>query len=144
MKRLFFLLALTIGCGLQAAAQKQIYIPEDLRGMNLESDTSQWSFRRSVETRDLIFMWERGFGNDLQNPPQLDGHPMAFNLSVLTDRVQRFYDFFRDSLEFVKSEELRVKIEEFATATPTAQANSQLSTRKSRPLQDDGHGDVLP
>lgn len=104
MKRIVLLLVLIIGCGLDAAAQKQIYIPEDLRGMNLESDTSQWSFRRSVETRDLIFMWERGFGNDLQSPPQLDGHPMAFNLSVLTDRVQRFYDFFRDSLEFVKSE----------------------------------------
>ena len=131
MKRLFFLLALTIGCGFQATAQKQIYIPEDLRGMDLESDTSQWSFRRSVETRDLIFMWERGFGNDLQNPPQLDGHPMAFNLSVLTDRVQRFYDFFRDSLEFVKSEELRVKSEEFTSADTTAAANSSLFTLHS-------------
>ena len=131
MKRLFFLLALTIGYSFQAAAQKQIYIPEDLRGMNLESDTSQWSFRRSVETRDLIFMWERGFGNDLQNPPQLDGHPMAFNLSVLTDRVQRFYDFFRDSLEFVKSEELRVKSEEFTSSDTTAAANSSLFTLHS-------------
>ncbi len=131
MKRLFFLLALTIGYSFQAAAQKQIYIPEDLRGMNLESDTSQWSFRRSVETRDLIFMWERGFGNDLQSPPQLDGHPMAFNLSVLTDRVQRFYDFFRDSLEFVKSEELRVKSEEFTSSDTTAAANSSLFTLHS-------------
>ena len=128
MKRIVLLLVLTIGCGLDAAAQKQIYIPEDLRGMDLESDTSQWSFRRSVETRDLIFMWERGFGNDLQSPPQLDGHPMAFNLSVLTDRVQRFYDFFRDSLEFVKSEELRVKSEEFTSADTTAAANSSLFT----------------
>ena len=146
MKRLFFLLALTIGCGFQATAQKQIYIPEDLRGMDLESDTSQWSFRRSVETRDLIFMWERGFGNDLQSPPQLDGHPMAFNLSVLTDRVQRFYDFFRDSLEFIKNGECRVENDknvewrvenvEFATATPssakgTAAANSTLYTLHS-------------
>ena len=88
-----------------AEAQKRIYIPADLRPINLESDTSRWSFSRSVETRDLIFMWERGFGNDLQNPPQLDGHAMSFNLSVLTDRVQRFYTFFRDTLGFVRSTE---------------------------------------
>ena len=77
-----------------AMAQKRIYIPEDLRDMNLESDTSKWCWRRSAETRDLIFMWERGFGHDLQQPPQLEGQPMAFNLSVLMDRVQSFYTFF--------------------------------------------------
>ncbi|MBQ3631595.1 MAG: hypothetical protein II949_10200 [Prevotella sp.] len=84
-----------------AGAQKRIYIPEDLRSMNLESDTSQWCWRRSAETRDLVFMWERGFGNDLQNPPQLDGRPMAFNLSVLMERVQSFYTFFRDTLGWI-------------------------------------------
>jgi len=47
-------------------------------------------------------MWERGFGNDLQDPPQLDGKPMSFNLSVLMERVQSFYTFFHDSLEFVR------------------------------------------
>ncbi len=95
-------LLLVIGILLSAdiLAQKSIYIPEDLRGMNLESDTSQWSFGRSAETRDLIFMWERGFGHDLQSPPPLDGHSMAFNLSVLMDRVQTFYHFFRDTLKF--------------------------------------------
>ena len=81
-------------------AQKRVYIPEDLRGMNLESDTSKWCWRRSAETRDLIFMWERGFGSDLQNPPRLEGKPMAFNLPVLMERVQSFYTFFRDTLGF--------------------------------------------
>ena len=85
-----------------AVAQKQIYIPEDLRQMNLDSDTSQWCWKRSAETRDCIFMWERGFGNDLQDPPQLDGKPMSFNLSVLMERVQSFYAFFHDTLEFVR------------------------------------------
>ncbi|MBQ9667591.1 MAG: hypothetical protein IJV45_02435, partial [Prevotella sp.] len=70
--------------------------------MNLESDTSQWCWKRSAETRDLIFMWERGFGNDLQAPPQLEGHDMSFNLSVLMERVQSFYTFFRDTLAFVR------------------------------------------
>ncbi len=83
-------------------AQKKIYIPEDLRGMNLEADTSRWSFKRSIETNDLILMWERGFGHDTSKPPMLEGKPMSFNLGNLRDRVQSFYTFFRDTLGFSK------------------------------------------
>ena len=82
-------------------AQKKLYIPKDLQGMNLKADTSKWSLNRSIETDDLIFMWERGFGNDVSNPPQLKGHDMSFNLLNLRDRIQTFYHFFRDTLEFV-------------------------------------------
>ncbi|MBP5338166.1 MAG: hypothetical protein J6Z14_02525 [Prevotella sp.] len=99
-KHLLVALALLLFGPAAGLAQKRVYIPEDLRGMNLESDTSKWCWRRSAETRDLIFMWERGFGNDLQNPPQLEGRAMAFNLSVLMERVQSFYTFFRDTLGF--------------------------------------------
>jgi len=99
---LFWLMAVTLlGTVSQVSAQKKIYIPENLRSMDLEADTSQWSFRRSIETADLIFMWERGFGGDVSNPPSLDGHPMAFDLQNLRDRVQTFYHFFRDTLGFV-------------------------------------------
>ncbi|MCR4604046.1 MAG: alpha/beta hydrolase fold domain-containing protein [Prevotella sp.] len=82
--------------------RKQVYIPQDLRSMNLQSDTSLWSFRRSVQTDDLILMWQRGFGNDVSNPPALEGKPMKFDLQQLTSRVQDFYDYFRDTLQFVK------------------------------------------
>ncbi|MCR5159621.1 MAG: alpha/beta hydrolase fold domain-containing protein [Prevotella sp.] len=82
--------------------QKQVYIPHDLRGMDLQSDTSLWSMKRSLQTDDLILMWQRGFGNDLSNPPALDGKPMKFDLYQLRDRVQEFYDYFRDTLQFVK------------------------------------------
>ncbi len=84
------------------SAQKKIYIPEDLQGMDLKADTSKWSLKRSIETDDLILMWERGFGQDVSNPPQLEGKPMAFNLENLRDRVQSFYHFFRDTLAFTK------------------------------------------
>ena len=104
MKKETLLLVAFLVASLGLSAQKRIYIPEDLRGMNLESDTSRWCWKRSAETRDLIFLWERGFGNDLQNPPLLDGKPMAFNLSVLMERVQSFYTFFRDTLGFVSSQ----------------------------------------
>ncbi|SDG14131.1 hypothetical protein SAMN04487901_10195 [Prevotella communis] len=82
-------------------AQKKLYIPKDLQGMNLKADTSKWSLNRSIETDDLIFMWERGFGNDVSDPPQLKGHDMSFNLLNLRDRIQTFYHFFRDTLGFV-------------------------------------------
>lgn len=99
MKRYIILFTFTI-CFCQLQAQKKIYIPEDLLGMDLQSDTSKWSFKRSIETADLILMWERGFGYDTSNPPTLEGKPMAFNLENLKNRVQSFYHFFRDTLAF--------------------------------------------
>ena len=79
MKRAALLLAgALVGLSLQAQ-NKKIYIPEDLRMMDLQADTSQWSLKRSIETDDLILMWERGFGHDTSNPPMLEGKPMGFN-----------------------------------------------------------------
>ena len=107
MRRLKFFAVLTI-VALSATAQKKaIYIPEDLKGMNLQSDTSKWSFKRSMETDDLIFMWERGFDAEpkdgIVSGPDLDGKPMRFSLTNLRDRVQSFYHFFRDTLAFVQT-----------------------------------------
>ena len=84
-----------------SAAQKRVYIPEDLRGMDMQSDTAQWSFKRSAQTDDVVFFWERGFGDNLQDPPSLEGHDMRFSLPTLMRRVQSFYSFFRDTLGFV-------------------------------------------
>lgn len=100
MRRTLTTLAALALTALATYAQKKVYIPEDLRQMNLEADSSKWCWHRSAETRDCIFFWERGFGSDLQDPPRLDGKPMAFNLSVLMERVQSFYTFFRDTLGF--------------------------------------------
>ncbi len=85
-----------------ARAQKQVYIPEDLRGCVLESDTARWNWRRSAQTDNLVFFWERGFGNDLSSPPALEGKPMRVDLRNLENRVERFYRYFRDTLEFIK------------------------------------------
>ena len=81
--------------------RKQVFIPEDMKGMNLQSDTSRWSMKRSLQTDDIIVMWEKGFGNDLSNPPALEGKPMKFDLQQLTRRVQQFYDYYRDTLQFL-------------------------------------------
>ena len=99
--------AVAVVLTLNVQAQKRIYIPEDLQGMDLQADSSRWSFKRSMETDDLIFMWDRGFNiKDSQevSGPDLEGKPMKFNLANLRDRVQSFYHFFRDTLGFVKGE----------------------------------------
>ena len=102
MKRIILLASCVFASYTALHAQKKIYIPEDLRKMDLQADTSQWSFKRSIETDDLILMWERGFGSDTSNPPMLEGKPMSFKLTNLRDRVQEFYHFFRDTLAFTR------------------------------------------
>ena len=102
-RQLFSLVfAMVLLCPNGVHAQKKVYIPKELRGMDLENDTSRWSFQRSIETPDLIFMWEKGFGQDLNHPPLLDGKPMAFRLDNIRYRAQQFYHFFRDTLGWVK------------------------------------------
>lgn len=92
----FILLLLTAS----ACARKDIYIPEDLRQYDLNNDTSRWCWKHSSQTENLIFFWEKGFGDDLANPPLLEGKPMAVDLKHLEDRVEYFYRYFRDTLNF--------------------------------------------
>ncbi len=79
---------------------KRIYLPADLRALDLQSDTSQWSFRRMAVTDNLVIFWQRGFGHDLANAPALDGQPMTIDLPNLERRLEQFYTFFRDTLDF--------------------------------------------
>lgn len=81
---------------------KQLYIPNDLKQMDLLNDTSKWCYSRMHCTDNLAIMWERGFGMDLSNPPALEGKPMKVDLKNLADRLESFYAFFRDTLQFVK------------------------------------------
>lgn len=86
---------------LPATAQKQVYVPNDLKEYDLKNDTSRWCWKHSAQTENLVFLWEKGFGDDTYNPPTLDGHTMSFDLANLKDRVEGFYRYFRDSLKFM-------------------------------------------
>ena len=81
---------------------KEIYIPKDLQGMDLQNPDSKWSYHRMCCTDNVAVFWEKGFGNDLANSPQLEGHDMHVDLNNLTDKLEYFYTFFRDSLQFTK------------------------------------------
>ena len=80
---------------------KQIYIPNDLRRNNFESDTARWSYSRMALTDNFVIFWEKGFGNSLANPPRLEGKPMSVNLENLKQKLERFYQFYRDTLHFI-------------------------------------------
>lgn len=82
---------------------KQIFIPEDLRGIDLTDPASKWSYARMDTTENTVIFWEAGFGNDLANPPQLEGTDMSVDLQNLKDKLEQDFRFFRDTLQFVRS-----------------------------------------
>lgn len=81
---------------------KEIYIPKDLQKMNLEDTASVWSYHRLCCTDNLAIFWQKGFGNDLSNPPRLEGQEMKVDLKNLSEKLEHFYTFFRDTLQFTK------------------------------------------
>ena len=95
------LLLLCLGLAATVQAQKEIYIPRDLRGVPFDSDTAQWSYSRMAQTDNVVVFWEKGFGTDLAAAPPLDGQDMTVDLPNLLDKLEHFYVFFRDSLHFV-------------------------------------------
>lgn len=92
-------------CSLSLWAQqtpKQVFLPDSLKCYNLSDDNSPWSWHRSLQTENLVIFWEKGFGYNLSNPPQLDGRQMAVNTQNLYERLEYFYTYFRDSLQFIR------------------------------------------
>lgn len=83
-------------------AQKEIYVPRDLQGMDLDSPESEWSYQRMDTTENFVIFWQKGFGQDLSCPPQLEGHDMSVDLDKLKEKLETFYAFYRDTLQFVK------------------------------------------
>ena len=98
----------------QAPPGKQIYIPEDLKNNDFTNPESNWSYARMAYTDNIVVFWEKGFGNDLSNPPQLEGHDMSVDLDNLLHKLEQFYCFYRDQLKFVlpgsKSEQYRMMV----------------------------------
>ncbi|MBO4729843.1 MAG: hypothetical protein J5593_00045 [Bacteroidaceae bacterium] len=100
--RKYFLIIVSV-LVVAAIADKRVYIPRDLRGINLNDSTSKWSWRNSVQTEDVVFFWQQPFGPDPAKAPKLEGKPMTFDLDNVVKRVQYFYNFYRDSLHFLST-----------------------------------------
>lgn len=93
---------------------KEIYIPKELRQNDFTCDTSRWCYKHMVCTDNVALFWEKGFGDDVAQAPDLDGHNMKVDLPNLLQRIETFYAYYRDSLKFVlpgsKSEKYRMMV----------------------------------
>ena len=115
---LFIVFMMTMGNifsqGYKLPEGKQIFIPEDLKNNDFTDDNSEWSYYRMAYTDNIVVFWQKGFGHDLSNPPQLEGHDMSVDLDNLLERLEYFYTFYRDKLKFVlpgsKSEKYRMMV----------------------------------
>ncbi len=85
-------------------SEKLIYIPNDLKSINLDDPSSKWSYKRMITTKNFAIFWEKGFGNDLSVAPALEGHNMTIDIKNLTDKLEEFYSFFRNNLKFTSNE----------------------------------------
>ena len=83
-----------------SAQQKLIFVPDSLKPYDFNDDNARWCWRHSSQTQNLVFFWEKGFGDDTYNPPSLEGKPMKFDIGNLQTKVEHFYRFFRDTLKF--------------------------------------------
>ena len=117
----FLLAALMMASSLTAVAQtfkapegKQIYIPNDLKDNDFSNPDSKWSFARMAYTDDIVVFWEKEFGNDLSKAPALEGHDMTVDIDNLLQKLEHFYQFYKNELKFVlpgsKSEKYRMMV----------------------------------
>ena len=87
----------------EAPKGKEVYIPSDLKDNDFTKEDSKWSFARCAYTNDVIVFWEKPFGKDLSQAPDLEGQNMKVDLDNLLTRIQSFYNFYKNDLKFIKS-----------------------------------------
>lgn len=83
-------------------AGKSIYKPKEFRDMDWQDPESKWSYHRMAYTDNFVVFWEKGFGDDLASPPPLEGQSMKVDLPNLLEKLETFYSYYRDELQFVK------------------------------------------
>lgn len=88
---------------------KALYLPQEFQGQDWNTDENDYSYKRMALTDNLAIFWEKKFGSDLSNPPQLDGNSMKVDLQNLKSRLETFYTYYRDKLQFVKTGSLSEK-----------------------------------
>ena len=102
MRRFLVLLAAAFVLFACAPKEKEIYIPKDLQGMDLNDPESEYCYERMALTENFAIFWEKGFGNDLSAPPALEGQDMSVDIENLKEKLETFYDYFYNTLGFAK------------------------------------------
>ncbi len=80
---------------------KKIYIPEEWGGQDPYDPESQWSYSRMFCTENTAIFWQKGFGADPAEAPDLYGHSMTWDINNLAENVERFYKCYKDEMKFI-------------------------------------------
>src|SRR5512133_1569564 len=80
----------------------KIYIPMELRGMNLYSSSSAWFYGRSKQSEHFIVFWGKGY-DEYGNITPTDYPNAAYRVNIddLLAKAEEFYDINVNSLKFV-------------------------------------------
>ncbi len=84
-------------------AQKEVYIPNSMRGSNFDDPNSEWCWERSKQSDDFVIFWQKGFGKDPSTATGGSGD--SFNYRVNVDAVlavaEDAFNLYADTLGFV-------------------------------------------
>ncbi|MBN1130930.1 MAG: hypothetical protein JXA71_18215 [Chitinispirillaceae bacterium] len=89
-------LFLLVSLILPVSAQKTVYIPSFMSGMDLNSSSSQWCHARSAQSANVVVFWEPGFGSD----PSTASGSYRVNMTTLLDVAEKSYAVYLDTLLF--------------------------------------------
>lgn len=87
---------------IKRTGEKEIYIPGKVfrtpDNNNYLSDTSEFSFSRMAESKNIVLFWSKEFGKDpMLNPNE----QKRFDVYNALEELERFYDFYVNQLKLV-------------------------------------------
>ncbi|WP_111309927.1 DUF6055 domain-containing protein [Confluentibacter sediminis] len=77
---------------------KGIYIPNELKNNDFDSNESKWSYQRSASSDNIIVFWEKGFG---QYPSKTSRTNLRVDINNLITMAESYYTYYRDTMKFV-------------------------------------------
>lgn len=74
-----------------------LWKPSSYKGNNYQLNSSQWSFRRSMESEHFVVFWEKGFGDDPRKAPS----NYRFDPSAVLRQAENIWRVYVDELGFL-------------------------------------------
>jgi hypothetical protein len=89
--------------GIRIATEKELLLPAKVYRVpdnnNYDSDTSEFSFKRSIQSPNIAIFWSKEFGQD----PMTNPNPTKrFNVQDAIKELERFYEYYVNTLKFLQ------------------------------------------
>jgi len=89
-----------------------IYIPDEFSGMNLNDNSSTWSYHRSRESEHFIVFWGKGYGSSDPGSQSVN-QTYRVNIDDLLEKAELFYDQNINDLKFAVTGEGESNLDEY-------------------------------